>query len=152
MRERLRKKQAKFVAQQLKEYSGIEITGNMDRVKIDGRVVILVENEPVIIEYQDKYYLTVYGVLKFKPSRWKVIVDEGAMPFVMNGADIMKPGIVYADEGIKKGDFVYISVEKKETPLAVGVALVDSSNMMGDKGKAIKNIHHLKDRIWNHFF
>ena len=152
MRERLRKKIARAVANQIKESSGIEISGEMDRVKIDGRNVILVNSEPLIIEYENKYYLTVYGVLKLKPPKWKVVVDEGAMPFIINGADVVKPGILHADEGIKKGDFVYVVVEGKNTPLAVGIALVNSDEMKGEKGKAVKNIHHLKDRIWNAFF
>jgi len=80
------------------------------------------------------------------------VVDEGAMPYIMNGADVMKPGIIYADESIKAGDFVYVVVEKKETPLAVGIALVDGKDMVGGKGKAVKNIHHLKDKIWKFFF
>jgi PUA domain protein len=152
MRERLRKKKAKEVSKQIAENSGIEVFGDMDKIKIDGKVVILVEGEPLIIEYEGRYYLTVYGVLKFKPEKWKVVVDEGAMPHIMNGADVMKPGIVYVDDGIKKGDFVYIALEGKETPIAVGVALVNSAEMMKGKGKAVKNIHYLKDKIWNFFF
>jgi len=152
MRERLRKKVAKAVANQVKENSGIEILGEMDRLKINGKQVILVDGEPLIIEYENKYYLTVYGVLKFKPPKWRVVVDKGAMPYIMNGADVMKPGIVHADDGIRKGDFVYVVVEEKDAPLAVGIALVNSDEMKAGRGKAIKNIHHLKDRIWNAFF
>ncbi|MCD6492629.1 MAG: pseudouridine synthase, partial [Archaeoglobaceae archaeon] len=81
-----------------------------------------------------------------------VVVDEGALKFIMNGADIMKPGIVYADENIKKGDFVYVAVEGKETPIAVGIALTNGKEMTDGKGKAVKNIHHLKDKIWKYFF
>lgn len=152
MQKRLRKKTAKEVSKKLLETSGVELTGDMDRVKVDHNVIILVDKEPVIIEHDNRYYFTVYGAMKFKPPRYKVIVDEGAMSFVMNGADIMKPGIVYADENIKKDDFVYILVEEKESPIAVGLALVDKEEMGEGKGKAIKNIHHLKDKIWNFFF
>ncbi len=151
-RHMLRKKEAKQIAKSLAETVGIEIKGSMERVEIDGRVVILVDGEPLILEYDGRFYLTVYGLLKFKPSRGKVIVDEGAMPHIINGADIMKPGIVEADKDIKTGDFVYVVVEKKETPLAVGIALVDGKDMVGGKGKAVKNIHHLKDKIWKTFF
>ena len=70
----------------------------------------------------------------------------------MNGADVMKPGIVWADERIKKDDFVYITVEEKDTPIAVGLALVDGPEMIGKRGKAVKNLHHIKDKIWNRFF
>ena len=151
-RHMLRKKEAKRIAKSLIETTGVEIKGSMERVEIDGRVVILVNGEPLILEHDGRYYLTVYGLLKFKPSKGKVVVDEGAMPHIINGADVMKPGIVEADENIKAGDFVYVVVEKKETPLAVGIALVDGSEMVGGKGKAVKNIHHLKDKIWKTFF
>ncbi|AEA47245.1 DUF1947 domain-containing protein [Archaeoglobus veneficus] len=149
--QRLRKKEAKAIAAELKEI-GVELKGDMDRVEINGRTIILVDGEPVIIEHDGKHYLTVYGVMKFRPEKWKVVVDEGALPYVMNGADVMKPGIVYADEGIKAGDFVYVMVEGKESPIAVGIALVDGGEMRQGKGKAVKNIHHLKDKVWNHFF
>jgi len=151
-RHMLRKKEAKQIAKSLAETTGIEIKGSMERVEINGKVVILVDGEPLILEYDGRFYFTVYGLLKFKPSKGKVVVDEGAMPHIINGADVMKPGIVEADESIKVGDFVYVVVEKKETPLAVGIALVDGREMVGGKGKAVKNIHHLKDKIWKTFF
>lgn len=152
MQKRLRKKTAKEVSRRLKESSGVEVSGDMDRVKVNRNIVILVDQEPIIIEYNNEYYLTVYGALKYKPPKWKVIVDKGAMSFVMNGADIMKPGIVYADAKINKDDFVYVTVEEKDTPIAIGIALVTAEEMKEEDGKAIKNIHHLKDKIWNSFF
>lgn len=152
MQKRLRKKTAKEVSRKLKETSGVEITGDMDRVKIDGNVVILVDQEPIIIEHDGRYYLTVYGALKYRPTKWKVMVDQGAMSFVMNGADIMKPGIVQVDDSVKRDDFVYITVEGKDTPIAIGTALVDAEEMKQGTGKAIKNLHHLKDKVWNSFF
>ncbi len=151
-RHMLRKKEANLIAKSLAETTGVEIRGSMERVEIDGRVVILVDGEPIVLEYDGRFYLTVYGLLKFRPKRGKVIVDEGAMPHIINGADVMKPGIVYADEDIKAGDFVYVVVEEKETPLAVGIALVNGGEMVGGRGKAVKNVHHLKDRIWRTFF
>ncbi|MFO7966050.1 MAG: PUA domain-containing protein [Archaeoglobaceae archaeon] len=152
MQKRLRKKTAKEVTRKLKETSGVEVTGDMDRVKVDGYVVIMVDQEPIIIEHDNRYYFTVYGALKYKPPQWKVMVDQGAMSFVMNGADVMKPGIVEADDNIKQDDFVYITVEGKDTPIAIGIALVDAKEMKQGKGKAIKNLHHLKDKVWNSFF
>jgi len=148
----LRKKETKVIIKQLKETTGIEIKGEMERVEFNDEVVILVDGEPIILEYEGKYYFTVYGLLKFRPERGKIVVDKGAMPHIINGADVMKPGIIYADESIKKGEFVYVVVEEKETPLAVGIALVDGKEMKNGKGKAVKNIHHLKDKIWKYFF
>ncbi|ADB57440.1 DUF1947 domain-containing protein [Archaeoglobus profundus] len=151
-RYRLRKKDSKAISKFFEENYKISIKGDMEKFEFDDISIITVDNEPIILEYEGRYYFTVYGVIKFKPEKGKVVVDEGAMPYIMKGADVMKPGIVEADESIKAGDFVYVAVEKKMTPIAVGIALVDGIEMKGGKGKAVKNIHHLKDKIWNYFF
>jgi PUA domain protein len=147
----LRKKEAKRISSFFREEFGIDLKGTMERFEFDDLAVITVEKEPIVLDYKGDLYFTVYGVLKFKPNKGMVVVDRGAMPYVMNGADVMKPGIVQADESIKSGDFVYVVVEEKKTPIAVGIALVDGVEMHG-RGKAVKNIHHLKDKVWNHFF
>ncbi|MBO8179704.1 MAG: pseudouridine synthase [Archaeoglobus sp.] len=151
-RKRLRKKEAKKVSAEVKETAGVDVEGNMDEVDFGNIKVILVDNEPLLINYEGRYYLSVYGVMRLRPEKYRVTVDEGALKFIMNGADVMKPGIVYADERIKEGDFVFVTVEGKDSPIAVGLALCDGSEMIGEKGKAVKNIHHLKDKIWKQFF
>lgn len=151
-RVRLRKKETKKISEMLKESYGVEISGEIDRVEVEGRTVYLVDSEPVLLEHDGRIYFTVYGIMKLRPERGKVVVDENAVRFIINGADVMKPGIVYADESINKGDFCYVVVEKKETPLAIGIALVDGKEMIGEKGKAIENIHYLNDKIWKFFF
>ena len=149
-RRRLRKKEAKRVAEEMRQY-GFEVQGDMDEVEFKTLKVILVDSEPLLLEFDGRHYFTLFGLLRFRPEKGKVTVDNGALPYIMNGADVMKPGIVYADENIKESDFVYVTVEGKESPIAVGVALVDGPDMMGEKGKAVRTIHHLKDDIWNFF-
>jgi PUA domain protein len=151
-RRRLRKKEAKKVSAEVEENAGARVEGEMDEVDFGSIKVILVDNEPLVINYDGRYYLSVYGAIKLKPEKYRVTVDEGALKFVMNGADVMKPGIVYADERIKEGDFVFVTVEGKDSPIAVGVALCNGEEMVGGKGKAVKNIHHIKDKIWKQFF
>ncbi|WP_456327355.1 DUF1947 domain-containing protein [Archaeoglobus sp.] len=151
-RYRLRKKDSKEISKFFEKNYGVSIKGDMEKFEFDDLNIITVDNEPIILEYEGRYYFTVYGVIKFKPEKGRVVVDEGAMPYIMRGADVMKPGIVEADESIKAGDFVYVAVEGKLTPLAVGIALINGVEMKGGKGKAVKNIHHLKDKIWNYFF
>jgi len=148
---RLRKKEARKISEEVRERAGVEVRGEMDLVEFDKFNIILVNREPLLIQYGGKHYVSVYGAIKLKPSKFRVTVDEGAMKFIMNGADVMKPGIVYVDERIKEGDFVYVTVENKESPIAVGIALCDGVEMKG-KGKAVKNLHHIKDRVWKHFF
>ena len=69
---------------------------------------------------------------------------------MVNGADVMAPGIVDADEDIKEGDVVFVVDENHKKPICVGIALMDGKSMKeSDKGRAIKNLHYVGDKIWN---
>ncbi|MDK2794959.1 MAG: hypothetical protein PWQ22_87 [Archaeoglobaceae archaeon] len=148
-RRRLRKKESKEIAREVFENSGVSVEGEMDLLDFGEIKIILVDNEPLLLEYGGRHYLSVYGAIKLKPEKYRVTVDSGAFKFIVNGADIMKPGIVFADSRIKEGDFVYVTVEGKESAIAVGIALCNAEEMKG-KGKAVKNLHHVKDRIWDY--
>jgi len=110
--------------------------------------VVLVDNEPVLFLIGEKVFPTVKGALKLESKRNRVVVDVGAVRAISKGADIMCPGIVDADTEIQKGDFVIIVDEVHNKPLAIGRALISGEDMMGDKGKAIKSIHHVGDSMW----
>lgn len=112
------------------------------------RKVIVVDNKVVGLYDGEQPFLTVRGLLAHKPALRYVTVDMGAVRFVANGADIMAPGIVEADPAVKEGDFVWIRDERNKQPLAVGRALVPGSGMVRGKGKAVKSIHYLGDKLW----
>ncbi|MHA2029193.1 MAG: PUA domain-containing protein [Candidatus Kariarchaeaceae archaeon] len=81
----------------------------------------------------------------------KIVVDLGAIKFVTNGADIMRPGITEISDDVLEGNLVVIVEERKHTPLAFGNALYDAVDMRDMKGgKCIKNLHWLKDK-WFEF-
>lgn len=110
---------------------------------------IMINGEPLLFSVEGEAFPTVRGALKLKPTRKRIVVDMGAVKFVAKGADIMSPGIVDADTSIRKGELVVICDEVHNKPLAVGRALVNADQMMGNRGKAIKSIHYVGDRIWN---
>jgi len=148
-RRKLRKKEAREISKEVFERAGVKVEGEMEVLDFENVKIILVNGEAILMEFDEKRYVSVYGAIKLRPEKYKVTVDSGAMDFILNGADVMKPGITYADPRIREGDFVYITVEPKDTPIAVGIALCKAEEMKG-KGKAIKNIHHVKDRIWRY--
>ena len=79
----------------------------------------------------------------------KITVDMGAIKFVTNGADVMRPGITKIDETIRKGDIVVVVDEKNNKPLAVCKALLDVEEMKTMKeGKALENLHYVGDKRW----
>lgn len=80
----------------------------------------------------------------------KIVVDVGAIRFVANGADIMRPGIVQIDERIQADDIVEIVEEKNGATLGIGRARFPAAEMeTKDGGKVVDNLHHLKDQWWS---
>ena len=78
------------------------------------------------------------------------VVDEGAIRYLLNGADVMRPGIRKLDDWGPAGRLVVIKEEKKGRAIAVGPSEVSSSVASGmAKGSCIKNSHHVGDRYWS---
>lgn len=116
---------------------------------IDTFNVILIDGKLLLFSTDGEYFPTVRGALELGLAKHIVIVDAGAVRFVVNGADIMCPGIVRADPAIKEGDLVIIKEETHDKPLAIGRALMSGEDMVGDSGKAIKSLHYVGDKLWN---
>jgi len=77
------------------------------------------------------------------------MVDEGAIKFMLNGADVMRPGIKSFDQWGDAGKIVVVREEKKSRAIAIGKAAVASSEAQSmTKGVCLKNVHHLGDRYW----
>ena len=118
---------------------------------IDEEKFVIIDDIPCFQEINDDYIFTVHGINKFKPKNKQVVVDMGAVKFVTNGADVMAPGIVDADEEISKGDQVWICDVKNKKPLAVGIATINGFEMKNtQKGKAISTIFYVGDKLWSY--
>ena len=79
-------------------------------------------------------------------------VDEGAIRFLLNGADVMRPGIRGFDAWGEPGKTVVVKEERKGRAIAVGMSLVSSDEAKGmSKGPCLKNLHHVGDRYWGLF-
>ena len=120
----------------------------LEEVVTDEQEFIFVDGEPLLFKIEGKIFPTVKGALKLNPERRRVVVDPGAVKFVINGADVMGPGIVEADPQIKDGDLVIVVEKAHGKALAIGRALMAGNEMAGKKGKAIKSIHYVGDELW----
>jgi len=79
----------------------------------------------------------------------RVIVDMGAVPHVVGGADIMAPGIRKVNGEFAEKQLVAVVDEKHGKYLAVGRALTGSGPLAAaKKGKVVENIHYVGDLIW----
>ncbi|MDV3277720.1 MAG: hypothetical protein LYZ69_04545 [Nitrososphaerales archaeon] len=77
-------------------------------------------------------------------------VDEGAIRFMLNGADVMRPGVRTFEPWGATGRTVVVKEEKKMRAIAVGQSTVSSDEAQTmSKGVCLKNLHHVGDRYWN---
>ena len=114
---------------------------------LEDDVVIITGEGLKAIKSGDMYlpFLSETEILKKFPY---VMVDMGAVKFMCNGANVMRPGITKYNE-FEKENVVCIIEESQHKFLAVGKALVPSSEMESmSKGEIVKNLHYISDKFW----
>jgi PUA domain protein len=110
--------------------------------------VVLIDGEPRVAYFDEEPFLTVRGANAYEPEKRLVTVDAGAVSFVSDGADVMRPGITEATDDISLDDLVVIAEESHGKVLAVGRARVDGADMVGDDGKVVDSLHHVGDELY----
>ena len=117
---------------------------------IDDDSQLIVGNGITILKINDDYlpFLNQIDVLEKFPN---VMVDMGAVKFMCNGANVMRPGIKNYSE-FQKNDIVCVIEESQNKFLSVGKAMVESSELKTiSKGEIVKNIHYESDKYWEIF-
>ena len=146
-RKRMRSKEVKALAKELEETMGVPVFSEEDGVDMAESSdfdLIFVKSDILGLVYEGKPFLTIRGILKYRPDRRAVTVDMGAVPYVTNGADVMGPGITAADPEIAEGDLVWIRDARNGAPLAIGVSMRSGEELSSKAGgKAIKTIHYV---------
>jgi len=120
---------------------------NLKSHYVDNDSQILVGDNFKILKLRDEFipFLSDVTLLERFPS---VTVDMGAVKFMCNGANVMRPGIKNHSEFLKD-DIVCVIEESQHKYLAVGKSLVNSSEMTEmSKGEIIKNLHYISDKYW----
>jgi len=152
-RHRLSRKEAKALEQEMISSAGFvpfPPDSQIDVAETDKWTVIMEGSDVVGIYIDDRPFPTLKGLLKTTPAGSHVTVDMGAVKFIANGADVMSPGIVEADEAIREGDIVWVRDVNNKKPIAVGIALKSGADMVRVKqGKAVKTLHYVGDEIWS---
>ncbi|MDD1703741.1 MAG: RNA-binding protein [Methanoregula sp.] len=112
--------------------------------------LFLVNKKPVLMDAGTWVFPTMRGAVQLPFPERRVTVDAGAIPYVVNGADVMRPGIVAVTPDVLAGSPVQIVEERHGKPLAIGIALHDGPAILASSsGKMCKNFHHVGDEIWN---
>jgi PUA-domain protein len=126
------------------------LEGRLEVLKTRDHTLILLNEAPIALYVGDAPFFTVRGAALLKPRRHLVTVDMGAVRFIRNGADVMSPGVVDADDSIRQDDLVVVIDERHKRPLGIGIALITGVEMIqARKGKAVQIVHYVGDKIWH---
>ena len=120
---------------------------NLKMHHIDEEVKIITGDGLRILKIAEDYFpfLSETDLLKKFPH---VMVDMGAVKFMCNGANVMRPGIKSYSE-FEEGQIVCVIEESHHKFLAVGKSIVSSNQLESiQKGEVVKNCHYISDKYW----
>ena len=124
------------------------VIAKKDLVEVVDDKIILINKKPCFFYYEKRVVPTLQ-ILQTQHLLKKIVVDMGAVKFLVGGADVMRPGIKEIDLTIQKDDFVVVVDINNKKALCVGIALFSGEEMLQlHSGKMIKNIHFIGDGIW----
>jgi len=159
IRHALSKKERRKIVEKLKQrFPNLEINAKT-QIEIgvcNKKTIYFVNSEPIALRNESGKLIPLLRFI-YKASTTLglplVIVDMGAVKHILNGADIMAPGIVRIIGSFNRGDLALVVDEKYGKPLAVCEALYSSDEISRmSKGKVLKNLHYVGDKIWKFKF
>jgi len=128
--------------------TGISFSKKDQCEMVEDEFKVIVINKQVKFFYHNDGFIPTLKLLQDEKLLPIVTVDMGAVRFMVNGADVMRPGITEIED-FEKDEYVVIVDENNKKPLAIGIALFGSEEMKGMKeGKVLKNIHYVGDALW----
>ncbi|MGB9717152.1 MAG: PUA domain-containing protein [Thermoproteota archaeon] len=143
----------KEVARLIEDAKNQKISFKLDRlesaevVELEDAKILLLNRTPALIVFPDGRvipHLQGLGRITVCPI---VVVDKGAVEYVVKGADVMIPGVV-KHSSFSKGEPVAV-VSEEYVAIAVGVALQGSETITkGTRGKIVKNLHKPNDKFF----
>ncbi|XP_074596071.1 malignant T-cell-amplified sequence 1 homolog [Brevipalpus obovatus] len=125
-------------------------------VKCSNRIEILIneKGEHLFFHDRDEPYMPSLKLIHKYPTICPLMqVDSGAIQFVLQGANIMCPGLTskgaIMTPNLFPGTIVTIIAQGKQHALAVGVMKMSTGEIGSiNKGVAVENIHYLNDGLW----
>ena len=117
-------------------------------LELDDRRALLILDDFRVVRVGDKFVPFLADVKRVEAFPY-VIVDIGAVRFICNGANVMRPGVRSFPTSFRKGDVVVVKDEKYHKAVAVGEANISSEEAQQlSKGSIIINLHYVGYKIW----
>lgn len=164
----LSKKDLKSLKTQLsEEYPGFEEKvldellpeGHVKVLKLDNRCLLYVAGDqpPAFFDAEGRgeLYPTLTTIWQHPYIMLELTIHAPVSKFVLNGADLMLPGVMVPANGVAgfgtvtKGQKRCIKIDGNPYPIAVGKMLVNQTQMEKLKGKGLEVLHVYKDALWS---
>ena len=142
----MKRKAAKRLLAELSITFGALQAGKVETARFEDKELYLFDESIEFVKDENGLYPFLGG--SYLDRLPKVVVDMGAIRFVCNGADVMAPGIAEMDS-FESGALVVIRDVTHGKALAIGISNKSSVDIeMSKKGKVIKNLHYVGDKLW----
>ncbi|MFC1755218.1 PUA domain-containing protein [Thermoproteota archaeon] len=120
-------------------------------IKIDVEQDLLISKEFTAVKIE-KDVLPFLKMEKLLEACGKIFVDKGAIRFICNGANVMRPGVLSVEGDFESDDIICVKEIQYSKFLAIGFALSNSSEIKeSSKGIVMKNMHYIGDKFWEVF-
>ncbi|KAI5189571.1 malignant T-cell-amplified sequence [Nematocida sp. AWRm77] len=127
----------------------------LESIKTPEKETFILRNGIPIIHVESDRYVPLVKCVHMAPDMLtKVVVDEGAIKHLINGADVMAPGLLQTTSeypSVSENDLVAIYGYGKTHALGVGVVVMSSSQVEEIRnGVAIKIVSRLGDKLYSY--
>ncbi len=138
--------------EELKKIQGFDHLSHKSRVELENvknASIIIVDGQPLAFK-RDGRIIPVLIDTQVLEKMPRIVVDMGAVPHVVGGADIMAPGIRQVQGDFGEGQLVVVVDEKHGKFLAVGSSMFPAATLaVTKKGKVVRNLHYVGDAVWD---
>ncbi len=144
----LNRKESRDVVARI-EAMGFEPTG-IETLEVDEQreVKFYYSSKKPVAFQKDMLIPSLFFIAEHRPKSRYIRVDDGAVPHLLNGADLFAQGILDIDPLLAKDDIAYIS-NAKGVFFAIGILIRSAADILADKrGPAAKTIHRANDEYY----
>lgn len=123
-----------------------------DEIVIDNRNVVSKNGTSYLLLKNSSYLPHLKYLLENENNQDifpQVFIDKGAIPFLLKGADMMRPGIQKIVGEFEKGDVVLIKDENHNKLLGMGFSKFSHDELKEQtSGKSIEVFHYINDEFY----
>ena len=111
--------------------------------------IYIIDKKPLIMEQDTWAFPTLRGAVLRPFSGHRIVVDMGAVPYMINGAVVLRPGIISVTDDVVVRNPALVVYESRDTPLGYVTARYNAAGIIARAdGEAVIDIDSARDGVW----